>query len=78
MIRVGNDWQPLFDEEQVKPYYLNLRSFLKTEYATKTVYPPMNMIFNAFCLTPFSDTKVVIVGQDPYHEPGQAMGRSSI
>lgn len=76
MIRVGNDWQPLFDEEQVKPYYLNLRSFLKTEYATKTVYPPMNMIFNAFCLTPFRDTKVVIVGQDPYHEPGQAMGLS--
>ena len=76
MIRVGNDWQPLIDEEQAKPYYLNLRSFLKGEYATKTVYPPMDEIFNAFRLTPFADTKVIIVGQDPYHEPGQAMGLS--
>ena len=76
MIDVGNDWQPLFDEEQVKPYYLELRRFLKGEYATKTIYPPMNDIFNAFRLTPFEATKVVIVGQDPYHEEGQAMGLS--
>lgn len=76
MINVGNDWQPLFDIEQNKPYYLELRKFLKSEYSTKTVYPPMNEIFNAFRMTPYNSTKVVIVGQDPYHEPGQAMGLS--
>lgn len=76
MIHVGNDWQPLFDIEQEKPYYLELRSFLKNEYRTKTVFPSMNEIFNAFMLTSFSDTRVVIVGQDPYHEKDQAMGLS--
>ena len=76
MIRVGNDWQPLFDIEQVKPYYLELREFLKKEYSSKVVYPPMNEIFNAFRLTPFNAVKVIIVGQDPYHEEGQAMGLS--
>ena len=76
MIHVDNDWQGLFDEEQVKPYYLELRAFLKNEYRTRTVYPPMGEIFNAFALTPFSRVRVVIVGQDPYHEPGQAMGLS--
>lgn len=67
MISVDNDWQVLFDEEQKKDYYLALRSFLKNEYRTKTIYPPMDEIFNAFRLTPFSETKVIIVGQDPYH-----------
>ena len=76
MINVGNDWQPLFDIEQRKPYYLSLRQFLKAEYASKIIYPPMNDIFNAFRLTSFGDTKVIIVGQDPYHEEGQAMGLS--
>ena len=76
MINVANDWQPFFDREQVKPYYLNLKAELKREYASKTVYPPMNEIFNAFRLTSFSSTKVIIVGQDPYHEEGQAMGLS--
>lgn len=76
MINIDNDWQVLFDEEQKKDYYLALRSFLKNEYRTKTVYPPMDEIFTAFRLTPFSKTKVIIVGQDPYHEPGQAMGLS--
>ena len=76
MIRVGNDWQKLFDIEQEKPYYLSLRSFLKHEYATDVVFPPMDEIFQAFCLTPLSETKVVLVGQDPYHEEGQAMGLS--
>ena len=76
MIRVGNDWQPLFDIEQEKPYYLELRKFLKEEYRTKVIYPPMNDIFNAFRLTGFAETKVIIVGQDPYHEEGQAMGLS--
>ena len=76
MINVGNDWQPLFDIEQHKPYYLELREFLKREYSTREIFPPMGEIFNAFCLTPFSETKVIIVGQDPYHGDGQAMGLS--
>lgn len=76
MINVANDWQPFFDREQVKPYYLTLKAELKREYASKVVYPPMNEIFNAFRLTSFSSTKVIIVGQDPYHEEGQAMGLS--
>ena len=76
MINVNNDWQPLFDEEQVKPYYLALRQFLIGEYRSKTIYPPMHEIFTAFKLCPFAETKVIIVGQDPYHEEGQAMGLS--
>ena len=76
MIRVGNDWQKLFDIEQEKPYYLSLRSFLKHEYATEVVFPPMDEIFQAFRLTPLSEPQVVLVGQDPYHEEGQAMGLS--
>lgn len=76
MINVGNDWQGLFDREQAKPYYLELRRFLKEEYANKTVFPPMHEIFNAFALTPFGETRCIIVGQDPYHEKGQAMGLS--
>ena len=76
MIRINNDWQKWFDEEQKKDYYLSLRQFLKSEYATRTVFPPMNEIFNAFTLTPLSSVRVVLVGQDPYHEKGQAMGLS--
>lgn len=76
MIRINNDWQALFDQEQKKDYYLALRQFLKKEYSERTIYPPMNEIFTAFSLCPFSQTKVVIVGQDPYHEEGQAMGLS--
>ena len=76
MIKVDNDWQSLFDEEQIKPYYLSLRSFLIGEYSSHQVFPPMNEIFQAFRLTPFSSVKVVLVGQDPYHEEGQAMGLS--
>ena len=76
MIHVDNDWQPLFDIEQEKPYYKELREFLKREYRTKTIYPPMDEIFNAFRLTPFAEARVIIVGQDPYHEEGQAMGLS--
>lgn len=76
MIKINNDWQALFDQEQQKDYYLALRQFLKKEYSERTIYPPMNEIFTAFSLCPFSQTKVVIVGQDPYHEEGQAMGLS--
>ena len=76
MINIGNDWQPFFDAEQSQSYYQDLRQFLKSEYRTRTVYPPMDKIFNAFHLTPIAETKVIIVGQDPYHEEGQAMGLS--
>lgn len=76
MIRINNDWQRYFDEEQNKSYYLSLREFLKSEYRNYTVFPPMNEIFSAFTLTPLSNVKVVLVGQDPYHEKGQAMGLS--
>ncbi len=76
MIRINNDWQCYFDEEQRKDYYLLLREFLKNEYSLHTVFPPMNEIFSAFILTPLEKVKVVLVGQDPYHEKGQAMGLS--
>ncbi len=76
MIRVNNNWQPIFDEEQKKSYYLSLRAFLKEEYSSTTVFPPMDEIFNAFVLTPLDKVRVVLVGQDPYHERGQAMGLS--
>ncbi len=76
MIRVNNDWQKWFDEEQKKDYYLRLRNFLKAEYSQAVVFPPMDEIFSAFMLTPVERTRVVLVGQDPYHERGQAMGLS--
>lgn len=74
MIRIGNDWDEVLKEEFAKEYYQQLREFLKEEYSSNTVYPPAEDIFRAFALTSYSDTKVVILGQDPYHEPGQAQG----
>lgn len=71
-----NDWEPLLASEFQKPYYLQLRAFLKTEYETHTIYPKMQNIFNALHYTPFSQVKVVILGQDPYHGPNQAHGLS--
>lgn len=74
MVNLGNDWDNILKDEWEKPYYKNLRAFLKSEYSTKTVYPDMNNIFNALKMCSFEDTKVVIIGQDPYHGPGQAHG----
>ena len=74
MVNIGNDWDNILKDEWEKPYYLNLRGFLKTEYEGRTIYPPMNDIFNALKYTSFEDTKVVIIGQDPYHGEGQAHG----
>lgn len=74
MVRIGNDWDAVLADEFKKDYYLKLREFLKREYATKTVYPDMYSIFNALKLTPLSKVRAVILGKDPYHEPGQAMG----
>jgi uracil-DNA glycosylase len=76
MININNDWQEFFDIETKKDYYLELREFLKSEYKTQTIYPPMNDIFNAFKMTALSNVKVIIIGQDPYHGKGQGMGLS--
>ncbi|MBR0414487.1 MAG: uracil-DNA glycosylase [Clostridia bacterium] len=74
MVHIGNSWDILLKEEFEKPYYLELRNFLKQEYTSYTVYPPMHDIFNALKYTPYENVKVVILGQDPYHGPGQAHG----
>lgn len=74
MIHIGNDWDQILADEFKKEYYLKLREFLKTEYTTKTVYPQMHDIFNALKYTAYKDVAAVIIGQDPYHGPGQAHG----
>jgi uracil-DNA glycosylase len=74
MVNIGNDWDALLAEEFKKDYYLKLREFLKSEYSTRVIYPGMYDIFNALKHTAYKDVKVVILGQDPYHEPGQAHG----
>lgn len=74
MVNIGNDWDELLAGEFDKPYYLELRGFLKSEYSGYTIYPDMYDIFNALKLTPYSEVKAVILGQDPYHEPNQAHG----
>ena len=74
MVNIGNDWDELLRGEFDKPYYLALRGFLKSEYKGFTIYPDMYDIFNALKLTPYSEVKAVILGQDPYHEPKQAHG----
>ena len=75
-VKLGNDWDELLKDEFKKEYYLKLREFLVEEYKTKTVYPAKEDIFNALKLTSFEDTKVVIIGQDPYHGEGQSHGLS--
>jgi len=74
MVHFNNDWDEVLKGEFDKPYYLALREFLKDEYGYHTVYPSMYDIFNAFKYTPYHAVKVVIIGQDPYHEPNQAHG----
>ena len=74
MVSIGNDWDALLEGEFKKDYYLSLREFLKNEYRTQKVYPPMMDIYNALRYTPYSDVRVVILGQDPYHGYGQAHG----
>lgn len=76
MINIENDWQDFFNIETKKNYYKDLRQFLIKEYRENVVYPKPEDIFNAFRLTPINETKVVIMGQDCYHEPNQAMGLS--
>lgn len=74
MIKISTEWDKLLEEEFNSATYLKLREFLKTEYSNHTIYPDMNNIFNSMKLTSFDNIKVVILGQDPYHEQGQAMG----
>ena len=74
MVNLGNDWDKLLKEEFNKPYYLALRQFLIEEYRTQVIYPPKEDLFNALKATSYQDTKVVILGQDPYHGLGQAHG----
>ena len=74
MVVIGNDWDDVIGGEFSKDYYLKLRDFLKVEYSSGTIYPDMYHIFTALKLTPYHSVKVVIFGQDPYHEPGQAHG----
>ena len=74
MVQFNNSWDILLKDEFGKPYYLNLRKFLVQEYKSQTIYPHMNDIFNALKYTDYKDVKVVILGQDPYHQPNQAHG----
>ena len=74
MVSFGNEWDDIMAGEFELPYYLKLREFLKTEYSTREIYPNMYDIFNAMKHTSYSAVKAVIIGQDPYHEPGQAHG----
>lgn len=74
MAAISNDWAEKISAEYKKPYYRELFNFIKEEYSKVVVYPPSEDIFNAMHLTPLSKVKCVIIGQDPYHEPGQAHG----
>ena len=76
MVKIEESWKPYLGAEFDKPYFVNLTKLVREEYLHTTCYPPGKLIFNAFNLCPFHKVKVVIIGQDPYHEPGQAMGLS--
>ena len=74
MVKIGNDWDDVLKDLFASENYLKIREFLKKEYSERVISPPMYDIFNAFKLTPYSEVKAVILGQDPYHEPDQAHG----
>ena len=76
MVNIGNKWDEVLAGEFEKEYYLKLRQFLIEEYKTRTIYPGMHDMFNALRYTSYEDVKAVILGQDPYHGPGQAHGMS--
>jgi uracil-DNA glycosylase len=73
-VKIEQSWKARLADQFEQPYFINLVNFVKNEYATRTVYPQGSKIFNAFEKTPFEQVKTVILGQDPYHEPGQAHG----
>ncbi len=74
MVHLGNDWDTILAEEFASEYYQKIRYWLKKEYAEQTIFPPMEDIFNALRYTPYHSVKAVLLGQDPYHGPGQAHG----
>lgn len=76
MVNLGNSWDEILKDEFEKDYYQNLRKFLVSEYGHYKIYPDMNNIFNSLKLADYDNIKVVIIGQDPYHEEGQAHGLS--
>ena len=71
---INNDWKDILEEEIHKEYFIKMMHKINEEYSNEIIYPPYNDIFNALNLTSYNDTKVVILGQDPYHEEGQAHG----
>lgn len=73
-VQIETSWKEKLADEFEKPYFKELTDFVRLEYKTQVCYPPGNLIFNAFNLCPFDQVKVVIIGQDPYHGPGQAHG----
>ena len=76
-VKIEESWKAVLKDEFSQPYFQSMAAFLKKEKADgKKIYPPGSLIFNAFNTTPFEDVKVVILGQDPYHNPGEAMGLS--
>ncbi len=75
-VRIEQSWREVLNEEFQKPYFAELAAKVREEYTNHTCYPPARLIFNAFDLCPFHRVKVVIIGQDPYHEPSQAHGLS--
>jgi uracil-DNA glycosylase len=76
MLSISSDWNEILKDEFEQEYFKELNSFLDEEYASATVYPPKDEIFSAYNVTPYSKVKVVIIGQDPYHNPNQAHGMS--
>lgn len=73
-VKIEESWREILKEEFTKEYFKNLIEFVKEEYTTRPVFPPGSQIFHAFDKCPFSQVKVVLIGQDPYHGPGQAHG----
>ena len=73
-VQIEESWKRVLQPEFEKDYFVRLTDFVRNEYSTTTIYPPGKLIFNAFNLCPFDKVKVVIIGQDPYHGPGQAHG----
>lgn len=73
-VQIEESWRVRLQEEFEKPYFKELTDFVREEYQQRVVYPPGKLIFNAFNLCPFDRVKVVLIGQDPYHGPGQAQG----
>nr|WP_314632535.1 uracil-DNA glycosylase [uncultured Mogibacterium sp.] len=73
-LKIGNEWDTILAEEMEKPYYNELERFLDEEYVAHTIFPPRDEIFTAFRYTPYNEVKVLLLGQDPYHEKGQAHG----